>query len=57
LSVLDGKTAAGGYRARRTIRQRSTITQQKTGRPVPFEITEAAREALVQWLERRGATA
>ena len=25
------------------IRQRSTIIQQKTGRPVPFEITEAAR--------------
>ncbi|GAA0869754.1 hypothetical protein GCM10009116_15900 [Brevundimonas basaltis] len=30
------------------IRQRSTIVQQKTGRPVPFEITEPAREALTQ---------
>lgn len=39
------------------IRQRSTIIQQKTGRPVPFEIAEAAREALAHWLERRGADA
>lgn len=44
-----GDIAQGGV-----IRQRSTIVQQKTGRPVPFEITEAAREALGQWLERRG---
>lgn len=36
------------------IRQRSTILQQKTGRPVPFEITEPAREALIQWIEERG---
>lgn len=36
------------------IRQRSIIVQQKTGRPVPFEITEPAREALARWLERRG---
>ena len=36
------------------IRQRSTIVQQKTGRPVPFEITEPAREALTQWLDLRG---
>ena len=37
------------------VRQRSTIIQQKTGRPVPFEITEPAREALKHWLDRRGA--
>lgn len=36
------------------VRQRSTIVQQKTGRPVPFEITEPAREALTQWLDLRG---
>lgn len=36
------------------IRQRSTIIQQKTGRPAPFEIIEPAREALTQWLDRRG---
>jgi hypothetical protein len=32
------------------VRQRSTIIQQKTGRPV----TEAARDALAHWLESRG---
>jgi hypothetical protein len=36
------------------LRQRSTVIQQKTGRPVPFEITEPTREALAAWLERRG---
>lgn len=36
------------------VRQRSTIIQQKTGRPVPFEITEPARDALAHWLEHRG---
>ena len=36
------------------VRQRSTIVQQKTGRPVPFEITEPARDALAHWLEMRG---
>src|SRR5690606_29509588 len=28
------------------LRTRSTVIQQKTGRPVPFEITEPTREAL-----------
>lgn len=36
------------------LRQRSTVIQQKTGRPVPFEITELTREALTAWLQRRG---
>jgi integrase len=44
-----GDVAHGG-----TIRHRSTIVQQKTGRPVPFEITEPTREALSAWLDRRG---
>jgi integrase len=35
-------------------RQRATIIQQKTGRPVPFEITEPTREALSAWLRIRG---
>jgi integrase len=34
--------------------QRSTVIQQKTGRPVPFELTEPTREALVAWLALRG---
>lgn len=36
------------------VRQRATIIQQKTGRPVPFEITEATRDALTAWLALRG---
>ncbi len=39
------------------VRQRSTIIQQKTGRPVPFEITEPTRDALVAWLAARGRRA
>jgi integrase len=38
-----------------SIRLRTTIVQQKTGRPVPFELTEPTREALGSWLRlRRG---
>jgi integrase len=36
------------------LRSRSTVIQQKTGRPVPFEITDPTRDALVAWLARRG---
>ena len=36
------------------LRDRSTVIQQKTGRPVPFEITQPTRDALTAWLERRG---
>ena len=37
-----------------TIRDRATIVQRKTGRPVQFEILEPARSTLLTWLERRG---
>jgi len=37
-----------------SLRQRATVVQQKPGRPVPFEITEPAREALAAWLIRCG---
>jgi integrase len=37
-----------------SLRQRATVIQQKTGRPVPFEITDTTREALNAWLARRG---
>jgi integrase len=50
LTVSD--VAPGGV-----IRARSTVIQQKTGRPVPFEITEPTREALVTWLAVRGRRA
>jgi integrase len=35
-------------------RERATVIQQKTGRPVPFEITEPTRDALSAWLNLRG---
>lgn len=47
LKVSD--VAPGG-----ALRDRATIIQQKTGRPVPFELTEPTRESLLAWLERRG---
>lgn len=36
------------------MRDRATVIQQKTGRPVPFEITDASRDALSAWLALRG---
>ena len=36
------------------LRERSVVVQQKTGRPVPFEITLPTRDALARWLEVRG---
>jgi integrase len=38
-----------------SIRLRTAILQQKTGRPVPFELTEPTREALASWLGQRGS--
>ncbi len=40
-----------------TMRDRATVIQQKTGRPVPFEITDASRDALSAWLALRGSRA
>jgi integrase len=36
------------------IRTRSAVIQQKTGRPVQFELTADVRASLLAWLERRG---
>lgn len=47
LRIVD--VAQGG-----AIRERSIVVQQKTGRPVPFEITPPTRDALARWLEVRG---
>jgi integrase len=38
------------------IRTRSAVIQQKTGRPVQFELTADVRASLLAWLERRGGT-
>jgi integrase len=39
------------------VRKRATVVQQKTSRPVPFELTEPTRIALAAWLDQRGARA
>ncbi len=38
------------------IRTRAIVVQQKTGRPVQFELLADARASLLAWLERRGGT-
>lgn len=38
------------------IRSRAIVTQQKTGRPVQFELLEPARNSILAWLERRGGS-
>jgi site-specific recombinase XerC len=38
------------------IRMRAMVVQQKTGRPVQFELMANARASLLAWLERRGGT-
>lgn len=43
-------TSAGSFR------DRATVIQQKTGRPVQFEIMSEARTSLKAWLDRRGGT-
>jgi len=37
-----------------SVRLRTTVVQQKTGRPVRFELTEPTRDALTPWLKKRG---
>jgi integrase len=43
-----GDLVSGG-----SIRNRATVIQQKTGRPVQFEIMTESRKSLLAWLERR----
>lgn len=38
------------------IRSRAIVIQQKTGRPVQFELTANVRSSLLTWLERRGGS-
>ena len=38
------------------IRNRATIIQQKTGRPVQFELMSNCRNSLLAWLQRRGGS-
>lgn len=49
--IKIGDVVAGGQ-----IRSRAIIIQQKTGKPVQFEILEPARSSLLTWLTCRGGT-
>jgi integrase len=49
VKVRIGDLVSGGR-----IRARGMVIQQKTGRPVRFELLEPARSALLAWLTRRG---
>ncbi len=51
------KIAIGDLVAGSDIRTRAIVVQQKTGRPVQFEMTADVRTSLLGWLERRGGSA
>ena len=51
VKVRIGDIVVGGR-----IRDRAVVVQQKTKRPVQFELVEPARKTLLAWLERRGGT-
>ena len=40
----------------RKVRARAIVVQQKTGRPVQFELMDDARISFVRWLELRGGS-
>lgn len=48
------KMTIGELVAGADIRTRAIVIQQKTGRPVQFELTADVRASLLSWLERRG---
>ena len=50
------KIKIGDVVAGTEIRNRATVIQQKTNRPVQFEITADVRATLLAWLERRGGS-
>lgn len=47
--VRIGDVVSGGR-----VRDRAIVVQQKTKRPIQFELMEAARKTMREWLERRG---
>jgi len=48
------KIKIGDVVAGSDIRTRAIVVQQKTGRPVQFELTADVRASLLMWLERQG---
>lgn len=51
VKIKIGDIVSGG-----DIRTRAIVIQQKTGKPVQFELTADVRASLLTWLERRGGT-
>ena len=49
--VRIGDVVSGGR-----VRDRAIVVQQKTKRPVQFELMDTARKTMRAWLERRGGT-
>jgi integrase len=51
VKIKIGDLVSGGR-----VRSRALVIQQKTGRPVQFELLESARASILAWLECRGGT-
>ena len=51
VKVRIGDVVSGGR-----VRDRAIVVQQKTNRPVQFELMDTARKTMRAWLERRGGT-
>ena len=51
VKIRIGDLVSGGR-----VRNRAMVIQQKTKRPVQFELLEPARTSLLAWLERRGGS-
>ena len=51
VKIKMGDLVSGGR-----VRPRAIVVQQKTGRPVQFELLEPARGSLLTWFEFRGGT-
>jgi integrase len=51
VKIRIGDLVSGGR-----VRSRAIVGQQKTRRPVEFELLEPARASILAWLERRGGT-
>lgn len=49
VKIKIGDLVAGGQ-----VRHRAMVVQQKTGKPIQFELVEPARASILAWLECRG---
>ena len=52
VKIKIGELVSGGR-----VRSRAIVIQQKTGRPVQFELLEVTRGSMLAWLEHRGGKA